>query len=192
MNMNWARFAQRWVIAVAVWMPVSAGVHADTLEDSIDLIVRSEVTIQQPAAVVWPRILDFASWKSIKSLQRVSGEADQEGDLRLLTPCGATDAGSYFLRIVKVVPEERLVVKLITKDGKTSMGYGAFELHETQSRTKVIYDTYIQYPAHGLPPSERQATVRKFKEMLKLKVDQEHLVLKDLAEGRTQPKAAQC
>lgn len=191
MSMNGARHARRWGIAASCWMLLATGVRAEPLEESVDLIVRSEVTIQQSAAVVWQRLLDFSSWKSVRSLQRVSGEADQEGYLRLLTPCGATESGSYFVRVVKLIPQERLVLKLTAKDGKAFVGFVAFDLRETQGSVKIVYDTYLQY---HVPPSapDRQSIARQLREAVKSKVDEEHLVLKAWAEGKTQREPGQC
>lgn len=191
MSMNCARHARRWGIAASFWMLLATGVRAEPVEESVDLIVRSEVTIQQSAAVVWQRLLDFSSWKSVRSLQRVSGEADQEGDLRLLTPCGATESASYFVRVVKLIPRERLVLKLTAKDGKAFLGFVAFDLRETQGSVKIVYDTYIQYRVPTDAP-DRPSIARRLQETMKSKVDEEHLVLKAWAEGKTQREPGQC
>jgi len=173
-------------------MVLAGSVCAEPAEEPVDLVVRSEVTIQQKAAAVWPRLLDFASWKSVRSLQRVAGDVDEEGYVRLLTPCGATEAGSYFVHIVKLIPRERLVIKLAAKDGKALLGFAAFELRETDGQTKVVYDTYIQYQVPGMVSAERRAMTERLREAIRSKVDAEQLVLKAWVEGRVERQPGQC
>lgn len=192
MNQESARSALRCAVPVVFCMLSSIAARGDTSNESIDVVVRSEIVIEKPAVSVWPWLLDFRSWKAIRSLERVAGEPNEEGDLRVVTPCGTGGSGSYLMRIIEIVPNERLVLKLLAQDGKSYLGYAAFDLREVNGVTRLVYDIYVEYRTPGLPAERLSSTARMFREATKSKTDQEHLLLKGLVEGTQHTGTDRC
>jgi hypothetical protein len=171
------------MLLTAMWTTLLAAANAPP-DEAIDLIVRSEVTIDRPAALVWPRLLDLASWKdSIGSLEHVAGEPNAAGELRFVKPPDGNEAAGYFVRSVKLVPGRQLVMKLFGQGGQAFVGFAAFNLNEASGRTTVVYDVYVEYRVPDLSEEERRDAAEQLYRATQTKLDQEHLKLKALVEG---------
>src|SRR4051812_18098279 len=81
----------------------------------------AEALIDHPVAVVWPRIVDIASWMTAHELETISGASGSEGHLervRPRTPTEGIEPPHYHLYgIAKVVPFRCLVLEVFPEQG---------------------------------------------------------------------------
>ena len=153
-------------------------------DESVTVVVRSEVIVERPASLIWPALLDLKSWKEgIGKIERLSGEAGAQDELRFLTPPDGNAANGYFLQTVRVVPGRRLVLKLFPKDRSAFFGFADFNLREADGRTTVSYDVYLDFAASSLSETQHRAWRKQQHDAMKSKFDAEHRKLKALVEN---------
>jgi len=149
-----------------------------------DSVVRTEVTINRPAAEVWPTLVDLPSWKdSIGSLEHVSGEPGAEGELKFMTPAGGTAEQGFFIQTVRLAPPRQFVIKVFPKDD-SFFCFADFTLTEDEGVTHIVYDVYTEDRFEGMTDEEALALGEKIKKATIDKHNAENRRLKELVEGR--------
>lgn len=171
-------------IAMAAWHVASA--QQPPAQETVDLIVRTSIDIDRPAAAVWPVLVDLKAWKSsVGSLQHMSGEPEKEGELRFMTPMNATAQHGYLIQTMRVVPNRQLVLKLFPSDRAAFLGFAAFTLEESERKTRVTYDVYAEYRMGDMTAQQRSELAQQMHEDVKAKLEAENLQLKKLVEQRS-------
>lgn len=149
----------------------------------LDLVIRSEVTIDRDVRAIWPRFLDMGAWMSGLKFQTTEGERGGEGEIRLVTPEDDDVYGSYYIRAVRVTPFEQYVVKATPVTGTGYVAFADFSFFPESGRTRIVYDIYLQLSA---PPMDAPA-LRKFSDeqhaTILRDVNRNHRNLKSLVES---------
>ena len=149
-----------------------------------DLIVRAEITIEAPASSVWPFLFKTKEWKSsIGKLERVAGESNKEGETLRVIPEGARESQGYYIKYVRVVDNRQLVIKIFNIPDDGTLGYSDFSLFESQGRTHMIYDVYVEYRLTDMTEEEVQQFGEQAYEATKSKLESENQKLKELVES---------
>jgi hypothetical protein len=149
-----------------------------------DLIVRTEVTIEAPASAVWPYLFNVKEWKqSIGKLERVAGESMKEGETLKVTPKGAGEDQGYYIKYVRVVENRQLVIKIFNIPDDGAVGFSDFSLFESNRKTHMIYDVYVEYRLPGMTDEEVQKFGQQVYEGTKNKLEKENRKLKELVEA---------
>lgn len=110
----------------------------------LDLILRSQITIDHPVKEVWPYFLDMGAWMTGHRFKNIQGRRGEEGEVRLVKPEGNTPYRSYFIKTVRVTPCEQYVVKVTPEDGAEYLGFADFSFTEAGGKTHIIYDIYME------------------------------------------------
>ena len=147
------------VVAAGLMLsPAAAGDESRVFK--FDSVVRTEVTINRPAAEVWPTLVDLPSWKDcIGSLERVSGEPGAEGELKFMTPAGGTAEQGFFIQTVRLAPPRQFVIKVFPKDD-SFFCFADFTLTEDEGVTHIIYDVYTEDRFEGFVPGDGRTKTR--------------------------------
>ena len=169
------------MISMALPNIVSAG--PDDVK-KYDLIVRTEITIDAPASAVWPYLFNAKEWKqSIGKLERVAGEPMKEGETLKVTPKGAGEGEGYYIKYVRVVENQQLVIKIFNIPDDGTVGYSDFSLLESHGKTHMIYDVYVEYSFKGMSDEEVKKFGQQAYEGTKNKLEIENRKLKELVEA---------
>lgn len=132
--------------------PEAAGVATGK---RLDLILRSEITIDRPAKEVWPHFLNMEAWMAGMRLQHIDGPNGEVGEVRLVTSTNREKPeNDYFIQTVRVTPLEQYVVKVVPKRREQYAGYADFSFTETDGKTRLIYDIYVDRPASPMSEEE--------------------------------------
>ncbi|MEZ4588218.1 MAG: hypothetical protein R2909_17710 [Gemmatimonadales bacterium] len=178
-------------IAFAVLLgarPVAAQPRA-----AIDLVTHSEISIDRPAALIWPRILDPSAWKQGASLRHHAGPVGAVGEIFAAVEPADPGKVAFYVENVELEPRRRRTIKLIAPAGATGsggslIGYASWTLTESGGRTVVRYDVYSETrldPAQAAATSaaERLEAERTARATSQARFDRELAALKRLAEG---------
>ena len=108
----------------------------------VDWLPRFDFTIDHPVEDVWPLIVHWERWLTNYRVEHVSGERDQVGEVKKVT----NDAGSFSVEIVRLVPNERLVYRILPNEEIISHldpeGFEIFNVYSlSDSKTLVTYET---------------------------------------------------
>jgi len=174
------------VVAVGLLLsPAAAGDENQVY--TYDSVVRTEVTINRPAAEVWPTLVDLPVWKdSIGALDHVSGEPGAEGEVRLMTPTGGTADQGFFIQTVLLAAPQQFVMKIFPKDD-SFLCFADFTLTEDEGVTHIVYDVYTEDRYEGMTDQEALALGEKIKKATIDKHNADNLRLKEMVEGRVEP-----
>jgi len=149
-----------------------------------DLIVRTEITINAPASKVWPFLFKAQEWKqSIGKLERVAGEPNKEGETLRVTPKGAGEDQGYYIKYVRVVENRQLVIKIFNIPDDGNVGFSDFSLFESNGKTHMIYDVYVEYRLPGMTDEEVKKFGQQAHDGTKNKLEHENQKLKNLVEA---------
>jgi len=149
-----------------------------------DLIVRTEITINAPASAVWPFLFNVKEWKgSIGKLERVAGEPNKEGETLRVTPKGTGENQGYYIKYVRAVENRQLVIKIFNIPDDGAMGYSDFSLFESNGKTHLIYDVYVEYNLPGMSDEEIKKFGQQAYDGTKNKLENENQKLKELVEA---------
>lgn len=152
--------------------------------NKFDLIVRTEITINAPASAVWPYLFNVKDWKqSVGKLERVAGEPNKEGEILKVTPKGAGEDQGYYIKYVRVVENNQLVIKIFNIPDDGAVGFSDFSLFESKGKTHLIYDVYVEYRLSGMTDEEVKKFGQQVYDATKNKLENENQKLKDLIEA---------
>jgi hypothetical protein len=150
-----------------------------------DLIVRTEISINAPASAVWPYLFNVKEWKtSISKLERVTGEPNKVGDTLRVTPKGAGEDQGYYIKYVRLVENQQLVIKIFNIPDDGVVGYSDFSLFESNGKTNLIYDVYAEYSLPGMSDEEVKEFGWRIYKGTKIKLESENRKLKELVESQ--------
>jgi len=170
------------VIAGLMLSPAAAGDEDQVY--TFDSIVRTEITIERPAAEVWPTLVDLPSWKdSIGSLEHVSGEPGAEGELKYMTPTGGNAEQGFFIQTVRLAPPRQYVMKIFPKDD-SFLCFADFTLTEEEGVTHIVYDVYTEDRFEGMTEEKALALGNEFQQATIDKHNADNRRLKELVEVR--------
>jgi hypothetical protein len=150
-----------------------------------NLVTHSEVTIDRPAARIWPYLLDPNGWKQGAKAWHHAGPAGQVGEVFGAGDPAAKDQPAFLFENVELVPGRRRTIKLSAPAGAL-LGYASWWLREQGGRTVVGYDVFTETLADAALVSAPAAEGRRDAEAVianKARFDQELLALKRLVEA---------
>lgn len=178
--------------AIALAAALGARPAAAQARAAIDLVTHSEVTIDRPAAAIWPRILDPSAWKQGAKLTHHAGPAGAVGEIFAAVEPGTQDKVAFYVENVELEQGRRRTIKLLAPGGGGSggalIGYASWTLTERGGRTVVRYDVYSETmlepaQAAAMSAAERRAAERTARETNQARFDRELVALKRLVEG---------
>jgi hypothetical protein len=153
-----------------------------------DLALRSDVRIRAPAARVWACLEDLQAWKpSVVSVDRLEGVRGEAGELLRVGQRGVEGIVFVLMRTLQCEAAAWKVQTLETEDGRTTRGYLTYRLIEQPSATdlhaQLLARAAVEHSA--IPPGCSTGTfARSIADATRAKLDADHVLLKDLAEGR--------
>ena len=153
-----------------------------------DLVLRSEVEVDAPRMRVWEQLERVQEWKaSVVSVERIGGAPGEIGEALRIGQSRAGQVVYVHMKTLEQQPGAWKVQTLETEDGRTTRGYVAYTLHESQGRTQVIGQLIARasLPLEAVPSGQSadQAS-RMICEATRAKMDADHRVLKQRIEGR--------
>lgn len=179
--LNWRGTVAAGMIALLAPVTPTA---AQGVRAAADLVTHSMVTIDRPAARIWPLVVEPNQWKQGAKLWHVGGPVGAAGEVFAAGDPANRSAVAFYLENVELVPNRRRTVKLYLADG-TLLGYATWWLEEAGGRTRVGYDVYSETlrpapdPAdEGARRAEREAVAANQR-----RFDAELVELKRLAES---------
>ena len=152
-----------------------------------DLIVRSEITIERAIREVWPHFLDTGAWMSGLSFERIAGRRGEEGEVRLVTPAGATPYDAYFITVVRATPLRQFVYKVTPRQGTDYLGFADFSFNEMDGKTHLVYDIYLELAVPEMSAEAFQRFADQQYSIARRDVAVNNLNLKSLVEGLREP-----
>lgn len=152
-----------------------------------NLNTHSAVTIDRPATVIWPHILDPSAWKQGAKLWHHAGPVGQVGEIFAAGDPADTRQVMFFLENVELTPNERRTIKLYLADG-TLIGFASWSLRAEGGRTVVGYDVHSETrldsaQAQAMPGTRIRKTERSQQAENQRRFDQELVALKRLVEA---------
>jgi hypothetical protein len=164
---------------------ITATVAAQT-RPAANLVTHSEVTIDRPAAKIWPHILDPNAWKQGAKAWHYAGPAGQVGEVFAAGDPAAKSKPEFLFENVELVPNQHRTIKIYATGGAL-IGYASWWLKEQGGRTVVGYDVYSETVID--PAQARASTPEKLRESEraaaatnKARFDQELVALKKLVD----------
>jgi hypothetical protein len=111
-----------------------------------DIAVSATTVINHPLDVVWPYLLNQATWMTEYRIESVGGERNKEGELKKvmhLEP-GFED---FFFRTLLLIPFRKFVYKAFTENRNGSYGFTGIEalsLNDHGSGSAIIFEAYLE------------------------------------------------
>lgn len=177
----------RRIAIVSAGLMALAGPAAAQTRLASNLDTHSEVTIDRPAATIWPHILDPNAWKQGAKSWHHSGPIGRVGEVFAAGDPAEKAKAAFRFENVELVPNQRRTIKLYNPTGAL-IGYASWWLREQGGRTLVGYDVYSETlidaaqakatPLEKLREAERSAMTTN-----KARFDQELVALKRLVEA---------
>ena len=120
--------------------------------DAYHVVFQFETTIDRPAEVIWPHLIDLGSWIDF-DLIHVSGPRGGEGEIFRLY-----EGQDFFLKTTKIIPNKLWVGANISPRfrGEDSTGIGLLKLTEIDDKTVVssIMSRSYLWTEEGPNPTE--------------------------------------
>ena len=155
-----------------------------------DLVTHSTVTIERPASVIWPYIIDPGEWKQGLSLRHHAGERDAVGEVFAAFDPADPDTIAFFIENSELVPGRRRTIKLYEPGPRGGLlGFATWTLTEDEGGTLVTYDVYSETllppdQAARITPQQLAEIEQQGHELNQPRFDRELMALKALVEER--------
>ena len=133
---------------------------------TFDLLIRVEFSLNYPAEVIWPHIIDTQAWLKTFPIETVAGKRGEEGEvIRISVNSGNGAVDSYYSKTVKIVPKKLLIVKYLPWRNQIAStdnlrGYDVYELREINGKTRVIFQTFQEYSSGKRSEEEFQSLMK--------------------------------
>jgi uncharacterized protein YndB with AHSA1/START domain len=149
--------------AEGIAMPSTSDVAARA---HVDWLPHVQFVLDHPRSKVWPRLVHWDEWISGYECEHESGPVDGTGEIKRITYQGedGTSAGHFFVEVVRLEPEQRLVYRLLPltegeadQPGGVSFqrGHEIFNVYElSEHQTLVTYETVAELESSTLEQSE--------------------------------------
>lgn len=136
----------------------------------VDWLPHVQFVLPYPRSKVWPRLVRWDEWITDYECEHESGPVDAPGEVKRVTYQNddGSSAGHFFIEVVRLEPERRLVYRLLplTEDEAVQPGgvgaqrgheiFNVYELSENQ--TLVTYETVAELESSTVEQSEFAAT----------------------------------
>jgi hypothetical protein len=109
--------------------------------NACDLIVHTGIVINRSRREVWPRFLNMPRWMRGVKFEPIEGEPGAVGEVRRVREAGGS---SYLIKVVRIVPEQEYVVKVLPDAPSGYSGYAVFRFREDAGWTYMTYDIYVE------------------------------------------------
>lgn len=132
----------------------------------VDWLPHIQFVLAHPSSEVWPRLVHWEEWISGYECEHVSGPIDARGEIKRITYWldeTGSSTGHFFVEIVRLEPERRLVYRLLPlPDGEEQPGGVGFQRgHEqfnvyalSDDQTLVTYETVAELESSTLEQHE--------------------------------------
>jgi hypothetical protein len=132
----------------------------------VDWLPHVEFVLDHPRSKVWPRLVHWDDWISGYECEHVSGPVDAPGEIKGITYQNedGSSAGHFFVQVVRLEPERRLVYRLLplTEDEAgqpggvgSQRGHEIFNVYElSEDQTLVTYETVAELESFAVGQSE--------------------------------------
>lgn len=125
------------IAAIGLVLGLAHGAFGQT-RVAINLITSNQVTINRPAAAIWPMIVDPSGWKQGLKLVHRSGPVGGQGEVLAAVNPGDTTTAFVVENAHVVAPRQR-TIKLVSPTGQL-IGFATWTLRESNGKTVVAYD----------------------------------------------------
>jgi uncharacterized protein YndB with AHSA1/START domain len=136
----------------------------------VDWLPHIHFVLDHPSREVWPRLVHWDEWISGYKCEHVSGPVDAAGETKRITYWQeetGTGTGHFFVEVVRLEPERRLVYRLLPlpDDDPQPGGIGFQRGHEifnvyelSDNQTLVTYETVAELESSTVEQSEFAAS----------------------------------
>ncbi len=151
-----------------------------------DLITHSAVTIDRPASVIWPYIVDPSQWKQGLSMRHHSGKPGAVGEVQAAFDPADPETIVFLAKNAELVPNQRRTIKLYLPGPEgTLLGFATWTLTEQDGRTRVTSETLVSREEAWRVTAQRLAEMeRQGYELNQPRFDRELIALKELVESQ--------
>lgn len=168
---------------LAAWGAFAETVIIDSdLADSYHFVDTYEILIDRPPEVVWPYLLDVASWMYELSMIHESGPHSGENEVYRLY-----EGQDYFMEITKLIPGKLMVAVNLpsTTQAEESVGVGMFTLTEIDGKTLVsnVMSRHFAWKQESPNPLRAQRESEEFQKSTQATWGKFLGRLRELAEG---------
>lgn len=128
------------------------------------LLWEGDLILDSPIKDAWPHVINYPSWQNYSSVEHISGEPGQEGEVVLLKKDeeGFTFP-PYCTRTIKLDPACRVIWKTYPAEPTEEndfFGIVDFSLHEMNGKTRFSYKTLYEF----LVPYRNENDLHTFRE----------------------------
>lgn len=153
---------------------------------ALDLNTHSEVTIDRPAAAIWPLIVDPNSWKQGSKNWHHSGPVGQLGEVFAAGDPANKAKVEFMIENVQLVPNQLRTIKIYAPNGPL-LGFAIWSLKESAGKTVVAYDVYSEEPVDSAQiksktPAQLDQAERDYVTTNQQRFDRELIALKRMVE----------
>jgi hypothetical protein len=111
------------------------------------LVREGELLLAAPLKEAWSHIIDYQSWQNYTSVERISGEEGQAGEVVLLRKDeGGFKFPPYYSRIITINPESRVIWKTWPQENPDAFfGIVDFRVYPAGERTRFAWSVLYEF-----------------------------------------------
>jgi hypothetical protein len=131
--------------------------------DPATIIVDGELLLEAPVGVAWTCIIDYPSWQSYSTIERLSGVVGAEDEVFYLTKGEeGFEFPPHFTRTLKIVPESHIAWKTFAADVPEGTGFiGIIQFRVAPAndprKTRFTYQAVYEFNGPFASAAEREA-----------------------------------
>jgi hypothetical protein len=123
-----------------------------------DSISSATTVIKRPTDVVWPILLDQASWMTEFRLETVEGEPNREGEVKKATSFEPhPEYHPFFFKTLLLIPFRKFVYKAYTEKRSGKYGFTGIEalsLNDLGKDSAVVFEGYFEFQSWTMTREE--------------------------------------
>jgi hypothetical protein len=126
-------------------------IHAVESRAPVYLVIDGQILLDAPVKEAWRHIIDYPSWQNYSTVEHISGEVGEAGEVVLLKKEEAgIEFPPYYARTIKIEPESRVICKCYPQDESDAFfGIVEFRAAPVGDRTRFswsgIYEFMVAY-----------------------------------------------
>jgi len=122
----------------------------------VDMISSAKTITNHAPDVVWPYLLNQASWMKEFVIDTVAGERNKEGEIKKVAPLAA-EFQPFFFKTLSLVPFRKFLWKAYTENrgGQYSFtGIEVLRLKDYGANSVVTFDAYLEIQSESMTKLE--------------------------------------
>lgn len=129
----------------------------------VDLVTNVTTVISHPLDVVWPHLLDQATWMNEFRIETIEGERNAVGEVKkIMSLNGQPEIVPFFFRTMLLIPLRRFVYKAYTEIREGKYGFTGVEvlsLNDFGRDSAITFEAYLEVQSWTMTQQELSAFV---------------------------------